>query len=48
MMNDLSIGADHAKSFEEYCNEHQDVAQIMRKMDFSVQVLLFSCAVNIL
>jgi cullin 1 len=49
MLNDLSIGADHAKSFEEYLkvassanavNAHtQALVQAMGKIDFSVQVL---------
>lgn len=35
MLNDLSIGGDHAKSFEDYCNKEPNKI----KIDFTVQVL---------
>ena len=37
MLNDLSIGLDHAKSFEEYCKT-PEVKNNLGKTEFAVQV----------
>lgn len=41
MLNDLSIGEDHAQQFKDYCIEKRSEVFGPSKMDFSVQVSLF-------
>jgi hypothetical protein len=41
MLNDLTIGIDNAKLFEDYCKIH-NFKNILGKSEFSVQVLLIS------
>lgn len=38
MLNDLSIGADHAKSFGERCSQLDAKSAIGSNMEFTVQV----------
>jgi cullin 1 len=38
MLNDLNIGTDHAKSFEEFCKESAVAKTILGKSEFTVQV----------
>ena len=38
-MNDLTLGADHAKSFDDHCRESADARAALGKVEFGVQVL---------
>ena len=39
MLNDLAIGADTSRSFEEYIRSNEEARQSLGRMEFSVQVL---------
>ena len=41
MLNDLNIGVDHAKSFDEYCKENLVAKLLLGKTEFAVQVIVF-------